>query len=97
MVRTAAACFVVVAWLSYNAEVVKYNATTTPQPCKTFPRVILMIKRYPVLGKHSRIISSLQTLFCKGEQLARDEKKLQFWGEISGVLGILVHATLLDN
>jgi hypothetical protein len=75
MVRAAAACFMVVAWLSYNIQVVKYNAPTIPQPCETFPRFISMTKWYPVLGEQSLIISSLQRLFRRGEQLARDEDR----------------------
>jgi hypothetical protein len=39
-----------------------------------------MIKWYPMLGEHSRIISSLQRLFYKGEQLARDENRVSIWG-----------------
>jgi hypothetical protein len=80
MVRAAAACFVVVAWLSYDTQVVKYNAPTTPQLYETFPRFILMIKWYPVLGKHSGIIFSLQRLFRRGEQLARDEDRVSILG-----------------
>jgi hypothetical protein len=75
MVKVAAACFVVVAWLLHNTQVVEYNVPTTPQPCETFPRFILMIKWYPVLGEHSGIISSLRRLFRRGEQLARDEDR----------------------
>jgi hypothetical protein len=80
MVRVAAACFVVVAWLSYDTQVVKYNAPTTPQPCETFPLFISMIKWYPVLGEHSGIISSLRRLFCRGEQLARDKDRVSNLG-----------------
>jgi hypothetical protein len=80
MVRVAAACFVVVARLSYNTQAAKYNAPTTPQPCETFPRFISMIKRYPVLSEHSRIISSLWRLFCRGKQLARDENRVSIFG-----------------
>jgi hypothetical protein len=80
MVRAAAACFVVVAWLLNDTQVEKYNAPTTPQPCETFPLFILMIKWDPVLGEHSRIISSLQRLFCRGEKLARDEDRVSIWG-----------------
>jgi hypothetical protein len=72
MVRVAAACFVVVAWLSYGTQVVKYNAPTPPQPREMVP--------YPVLGEHSRIISSLRRLFCRGEQLARDEIRVSILG-----------------
>ncbi len=97
MVRVAAACFVVVVCLSYNTQVVKYNAPTTLQPCETFPQFILMIKWYPVLGEHSRIISSLWRLFRSGEQLREMKTGFQFWGEISGVSGTLVHTTLLDS
>jgi hypothetical protein len=39
-----------------------------------------MIKWYPMLGEHSRIISSLQRLFCRGEQLARDENRVSILG-----------------
>ncbi len=80
MVRAAAACFVVAVWLSYDTQVVKYNAPTTPQPCETFPMFISMIKWYPVLGELSKIISSLWRLFCRGEQLARDEDRVSIWG-----------------
>jgi hypothetical protein len=80
MVRAAAACFVVVAWLSYDTQVVQYNASTTPQPCKTLPKFILMIKWYPVLDDYSGIISSLHRLFCRGEQLARDENRASILG-----------------
>ncbi len=80
MVRVAAACFVVVAWLLYGTQVVKYNAPTTPQPCETFPLFILMIKWQPMHGEHSRIISSLQRLFCRDEQLARDEDRVSILG-----------------
>ncbi len=80
MVRAGAACFVVVVWLSYDTQVVKYNAPTTPQPCETFPQFILMTKWYPVLGEHSRIISSLRRLFHRGEQLARDEDRVSIFG-----------------
>jgi hypothetical protein len=97
MVKAAAACFVVVAWLSYDTQVVQYNAPTTPQPCETSPQIIAMIKWYPVLGKHSGIISSLWRLFCRGEQLAKDENRGSILGGISRVLGTLVHTTLLDN
>jgi hypothetical protein len=79
MVRAVAACFVVVVWLLYDTQVVKYNAPTTPQLCETFPRFILMIKWHPVLGEHSRIISSLLRLFHRGEQLARDENRVSFF------------------
>jgi hypothetical protein len=60
----------------YDTQVVQYNAPRTPQPCETFPLLIAMIKWYPVLGEHSRIISSLWKLFCRGEQLARDENRV---------------------
>jgi hypothetical protein len=40
-----------------------------------------MIKLYPVLiGENSRIISSLLRLFCRGEQLARDEDRVSILG-----------------
>jgi hypothetical protein len=39
-----------------------------------------MIKWYPVLGEHSRIIYSLQRLFCRGEQLVRDEDRVLILG-----------------
>jgi hypothetical protein len=80
MVRAAAACFVVVVWLSYDTQVVMYNAPTTPQLCETFPQFILMTKWYPMLGEHSGIISSLWRVFCKGEQLARDEDRVSILG-----------------
>jgi hypothetical protein len=80
MVRAAAACFVVVAWLSYDTQVVQYNAPTTPQPCETFCRFIAIIIRYPMLGEHSRIISSPLRLFCRGEQLAKDENRVSILG-----------------
>jgi hypothetical protein len=80
MVRAAAACFVAVAWLSDDTQVVQYDAPTTPQPCETFPQFIAMIKWYPMLGEHSKIISSLQRLFHRGEQLARDENRVSILG-----------------
>jgi hypothetical protein len=80
MVRAATVCFVVVVWLSYDTQVVKYNTPTTPQPCETFLQFILMTKRYPVLGEHSGIISSLQRLFRRGEQLVRDEDRVSILG-----------------
>jgi hypothetical protein len=82
MVKAAAACFVVVAWLSYDTQDVKYNTPRTPQPCETSPLFILMIKwlQYPVLGEHSGIISSLGRLFCRGKQLARDEDRVSILG-----------------
>jgi hypothetical protein len=80
MVRVSAACFVVVAWLSYDTQVIKYNAPTTPQPGETFPWFIAMIKWYPMLGEHSGIISSLLRLFGRGEQLARDENRVSIFG-----------------
>jgi hypothetical protein len=80
MVRAAAACFVVVAWLLYDTQVVQYNAPTTPQHCETFPQFIVMIKWSPVLGEHSGIISLLWRLFRRGEQLARDENKVSILG-----------------
>ena len=80
MVRAATACFVVVVWLLYDTQVYQYNAPTTPQPCETFPQFIAMIKWYPVLGEHSRILSSLQRLFHRGEQLARDEDRVLMLG-----------------
>ncbi len=72
--------FVVVVWLSYDTQVVQYNAPTTPQPCKTFPQFIAMIKWYPVLGEHSGIISTLWRLFHRGEQMARDENRVSILG-----------------
>jgi hypothetical protein len=39
-----------------------------------------MIKWHPVLGEHSGIMSSLRTLFCRGEQLARDENRVSILG-----------------
>jgi hypothetical protein len=39
-----------------------------------------MIKWYPVLGEHSRIISTLWRLFRRGEQLARDENRVSILG-----------------
>jgi hypothetical protein len=43
-----------------------------------------MIKECPMLGKHSKIISSQQRLFRRGEQLVRDENRVSiFWGNIS--------------
>ena len=97
MVRAAAACFVVVAWLSHNKQVVNYNAPPTAQPCETFPQFISMTKWYPMLGEQSGIISSLRRLFCRGKQFVRDEDMVSILGGISGVLGTLVHPTLLDN
>jgi hypothetical protein len=79
-VRAAAACFVVVAWLSYDTQVVQYTSPTTPQLCETFPQFIAMIKWYPVLGEHSGMISSWQRLFCRGELLARDENRVSILG-----------------
>jgi hypothetical protein len=80
MVRAAAACFVVVAWLSYDTQVVQYNALTTPQPCGTFLQLIAMMKWYPVLGEHIGITPSLRRLFCRGEQLAKDENRVSILG-----------------
>jgi hypothetical protein len=80
MVRAAAACFVVVAWQLYDTQVVTYNTPTTPQPCETFPQFISMIKWYPMLSENSGIISSLRRLFCRGEQLARDENRVSILG-----------------
>ncbi len=80
MVRAAAVCFVVVAWLSYDTHIVKYNAPTTPQPCETFPWFFAMIKWCPVLSEHSWIISSMRRLFCRGEQLVRDENRVSIFG-----------------
>jgi hypothetical protein len=80
MVRAAVACFVVVAWLLYDTQVIKYNAPTSPQPCETFPQFISMIKWYPMLSEHSGIISSPWRLFCRGEQLARDENRVSILG-----------------
>jgi hypothetical protein len=80
MVRAAAACFVVVVWLSYDTQVVQYNAPTTPQPCESFPQFIAMIIWYPVLGEHSGIISSLRRLFCRDEQLGKDENRVSILG-----------------
>ncbi len=34
MVRAAAACFVIVVWLSYDTQDVEYDAPTTPKPGK---------------------------------------------------------------
>jgi hypothetical protein len=76
MVRAAAACFVVVAWLSYDTQFVQYNSPTTPQPHETFPQLIEMINWYPVLGEHSRIMSSRGRFFCRGEQLVRNENRV---------------------
>jgi hypothetical protein len=39
-----------------------------------------MIKWYPVLSEDSRIISSLQRLFRRGDQLARDENRISILG-----------------
>jgi hypothetical protein len=71
--------------VSYDTQVVQCNAPTTPQPSETFPQFIAMIKWYPVLGEHSRIISSLRRLFQRGEQLGRDENRVSIlegniWG-----------------
>ncbi len=70
-----------VAIVLYDTQVVQCNAPTTPQPRKTFPQFIAMIKWYPVLGEHSRIIFSLRRLFCRGEQLVRDENRVSILGE----------------
>ncbi len=92
MARAAAACFVVVAWLSYDTQVVQFIAPTTPQLWETFPQFIVMIKWYPMLGEHNRIISSLRRLFRRGEQLARDENRVSILGEnICGFEGISAH------
>jgi hypothetical protein len=40
----------------------------------------MMIKWYPMLGEHSEMISSLQRLFRRGEQLARDENRVSILG-----------------
>jgi hypothetical protein len=80
MVRAAAVCFVVVAWLMYDTQVVEYNAPTISQPCETFPQFIATIKWYPMLSEHSGIISSLWRLFHRGEQLARDENRVSIFG-----------------
>jgi hypothetical protein len=60
-----------------GVAIVRYTSCKVqrPQPCETFPLFILIIKWYPVLGEHRRIISSLRRLFCRGEQLARDEDR----------------------
>jgi hypothetical protein len=85
MVRATAACFVLVVWLLYDTQVVQYNSPTTPQPCETFPQFIVIIIWYPLLGEHSRIISSLGILFHRGEQLARDKNSVSnFGGNIWG-------------
>jgi hypothetical protein len=62
MVRAAAACFVVVLWLSYDTQVVQYNAPTTPQLCETFPQYIAMIKLPPVLGELSKIVLTVEVI-----------------------------------
>jgi hypothetical protein len=33
--------------LSYNSQVVEYNAPTTPKPCEAFPQFFATIKRSP--------------------------------------------------
>jgi hypothetical protein len=78
--ESGSSSFVVVAWLSYDTQVVQYNAPTTPQQCETFLQFIVMIKWYPVLGEHSGIISSLRRLFHRGKQLARDENRVSILG-----------------
>jgi hypothetical protein len=51
-----------------------------------------MIKQYPMLGEHSRIISSLRRLFHRGEQLARDENRvLVLGGNIWGFGDVSAH------
>jgi hypothetical protein len=47
MVRAAAACFVVVYWLSHDAQDVKYTAPTTPEPfprMQIFPPLVMGLK-----------------------------------------------------
>jgi hypothetical protein len=65
-----------------GVAIVRYTSCKIqcPQPCETFPLFFLMIIWYPVLGEHSRIISSLRRLFRRGEQLARDEDRVSIWG-----------------
>jgi hypothetical protein len=83
-------CVCGVAILQYTS--CKYNTPTTPLPCETFPQFILMIKWYPILGEHSRIISSLRRLFCSGEQLARDENRVSILGgNIQGLRDTSAH------
>jgi hypothetical protein len=38
-------------------------------------------KWHPMLGEHSGIISTLRRLFCRGEQLAKDENRVSILGE----------------
>jgi hypothetical protein len=82
----------------YDTQVVQCNAPTTPQPCETFLQYIVMIKCYPVLGKHSGIFSSLRRLFRRGEQLMRDENKVlilggNIWGfgDASALLCLIIN------
>jgi hypothetical protein len=44
MMRAAATCFAVVVCLSYDTQVVEYNAPTTPKTCGTSPHFFAMKK-----------------------------------------------------
>jgi hypothetical protein len=52
MVRAAAACFVVVVWLSYDTQDVEHNAPTTPKPGKQIPPPGKGIKQPTVNSNH---------------------------------------------
>jgi hypothetical protein len=52
MVRAAAACFVVVAWLWYDTQDVEYNAPATPKSGKKIPPLGKGIKQPTADSKH---------------------------------------------
>jgi hypothetical protein len=56
-----------------------------------------MTKWYPMLGEHGRIISSLWRLFCRGEQLARDEDRVSILGGNIWGLGDTIAHYSADN
>ncbi len=97
IVRAAAACFVVIVCLLYDSQVLEYNTPTIPKPCETSPHFFEMNKQSPMAGEHSRIDYSLRRSFHRSEEWQEIRIGFQSLGEISWILGTLVHTSMLDN
>ena len=83
--------------LLYDSQVIEYNTPTIPKPCETSPQFFAMNKHSPMAGEHSRIDYSLRRSFRRSEEWQEIRIGFQSLGEISRILGTLVHTSLLDN
>ena len=83
MVGAAAACFVVVLWLSYDTQDVEYTAPTTPKPSETFPCQHLAGCDHPRMPSTCETSSQEDSVSHMLGPGGGSNKSHQLWGERS--------------